>query len=143
MNPRRIPTQLTQEQFEEFILPYLSKPRRGPIPKPGFYKVFRYILRVLYTGMQWQELDIDRTPSGEPEIHYTNVWRQHRKWSQDGSYERVFVYSLQRLKALGVLGLEVLHGDGSKVVAKKGAPTSGIPDTKSSTAAMSWLSSMR
>jgi transposase len=131
MSSKRIPTQLTPDQFEQFIFSYLSKPRRGPIPKPGFYKVFTYILRVLYTGMQWQELEIDQTPSGEPEIHYTNVWRQHRKWSRDGSYERVFAHSLEKLKALGVLGLEVLHGDGSKVVAKKGALMSGIRDTKS------------
>jgi hypothetical protein len=130
-SPKRIPTRVTREQFQQFILPYLSRPRRGPTPKPGFYKIFTYIVRVLYTGMQWQELEIDRTPSGEPEIHYTNVWRQHAKWSRDGSYERVFVHSLEELKALGVLGLEVLHGDGSKVVAKKGALTSDIRGTKS------------
>jgi hypothetical protein len=48
-----IPVQLSEPEFEAFILPHLSMPKRGPKCKLGYYRVFNLILRVLYTGMQW------------------------------------------------------------------------------------------
>jgi hypothetical protein len=49
-----IPVQLSEPEFEAFILPHLSMPKRGPKCKLGYYRVFNLILRVLYTGMQWK-----------------------------------------------------------------------------------------
>ncbi len=62
----RIPTQVNKKEFNEFILPYLSMPKRGPLCKIGYFKVFNYILKVLYTGMQWIELSIDNGSDGKP-----------------------------------------------------------------------------
>ena len=70
-----IPTTLTHKQFNQFILPYLSKGKRGPKPSISLYKLFCYILRVLYTGMQWHMLEIDKKSNGEPELHYTRILR--------------------------------------------------------------------
>jgi len=53
-----IPVQLSEPEFEAFILPYLSMPKRGPKCKLGYYRVFNLILWVLYTGMQWKCLPI-------------------------------------------------------------------------------------
>src|SRR5476649_2499772 len=54
--PRQgIPTKLSKEQFEQFILPHLSKGSRGPATTLSFHAIFNYILCVLYLGCQWQE----------------------------------------------------------------------------------------
>jgi hypothetical protein len=34
-----IPVQLSEPEFEAFILPYLSMPKRGPKCKLGYYRV--------------------------------------------------------------------------------------------------------
>ena len=70
-----IPVQLSVEEFEKFILPHLPLPRRGPQCKIGYHKPFNSILNVLYTGMQWKGLPIDKNPDGRPEIHYTGVFK--------------------------------------------------------------------
>ncbi len=80
-----IPVQLNKIEFEEFILPHLSMPKRGPRCKIGYWKVFNYILKVLYTGMQWKELPIEKEEHGEPEIHHTVIFKQYGNWSDDGS----------------------------------------------------------
>jgi hypothetical protein len=44
-----IPVQLAETEFNEFILPHLSMPKRGPKCKLGYHRVFNLILWVLYT----------------------------------------------------------------------------------------------
>ena len=54
-----IPTHLTLEQFEEFVLPHLHLGSRGPQPKLSLHAIFNYyILKLLYLGRQWKELPI-------------------------------------------------------------------------------------
>src|SRR5262249_17811091 len=64
-----IPVQLSEPEFEAFILPHLSMPRRGPKCKLGYYRVFTLILWVLYTGMQWKCLPVPHDTNGKPAIH--------------------------------------------------------------------------
>src|SRR5262245_52620243 len=45
-----IPVQLSEPEFDAFILPHLSMPKRGPKCKLGYYSVFNLILRILYKG---------------------------------------------------------------------------------------------
>jgi transposase len=59
-----IPTQLGLGLFEQFVLPHLSVGSRGPAPKLSLYKIFNYILRLLYMGCQWKELPIERNDEG-------------------------------------------------------------------------------
>ena len=75
-----IPTQLGLGLFEQFVLPHLSIGRRGPAPKLGLFKIFNYILQLLYLGCQWKELPIDRDNDGCPEIHYTRIYLAFRRW---------------------------------------------------------------
>ena len=116
-----IPVQLSAPEFEAFILPHLSMPKRGPKCKLGYYRVFNLILRVLYTGMQWKCLPVPTDPQGKPAIHYTTVYKVFAKWADDGSLWQAFVASVRHLAAEKQLDLSVLHGDGTNTVAKKGA----------------------
>jgi len=115
-----IPVQLSAPEFAEFILPHLSLPRRGPQCKIGYHKPFNYILKVLYTGMQWKELPIDKGPEDKAELHYTGVFKLFARWAEDGSLERAFLASVKHLDDAQKLDLSLLHGDGSNTVAKKG-----------------------
>ena len=116
-----IPVQLSEPEFEAFILPHLSMPKRGPKCKLGYYRVFNLILWVLYTGMQWKCLPVPPDTDGKPAIHYTTVYRVFAKWADDGSLWHAFVASVAHLATEKHLDTSVLHGDGTNTVAKKGA----------------------
>jgi transposase len=116
-----IPVQLSEPEFEAFILPHLSMPKRGPKCKLGYYRVFNLILWVLYTGMQWKCLPVPYDAQGQPAIHYTTVYKVFARWADDGSLWQAFVASVRHLAAAKQLDLSVLHGDGTNTVAKKGA----------------------
>lgn len=115
-----IPVQLSAPEFATFILPHLSRPKRGPQCKLGYHKPFNYLLRVLYTGRQWKELPIDKDPEGQAELPYTGVFKLFARWAEDGSLERAFLASVKHLDEAKKLDLSLLHGDGSNTVAKKG-----------------------
>jgi len=117
---QRIPTEVSKKEFNEFFLPHLSIPSRGPKCKIGYWKVFNLILKVLYTGIQWKELPINKGLNGKAEIHYTVVYKIFAKWSNDGSLKNAFEDSVQLLSDKGKLDVSVLHGDGTNTVAKKG-----------------------
>jgi transposase len=124
-----IPVQLGETEFEKFILPHLSLPKRGPDCKIGYHKAFNYILKVLYTGMQWKELPIEKGPDGQTEIHYTGIYKLFARWADDGSLEKAFIASVKHLSDENKLDLSLLHGDGSNTVAKKGAKELATADT--------------
>lgn len=112
----KLPTKVSQKEFNKFVKPRLSRGRRGPKTKISFYKIFNYILYVLHTGMQWEELRPMRN-----EISWQAVYSHHNRWSKDGSYQNLFNFSVDHLNKENKLDLSILHGDGSNVVAKKGA----------------------
>src|SRR5919106_4445003 len=108
-----IPVQLSAPEFEAFILPHLSMPKRGPRCKLGYQRLLNLILWVLYTGMQWKCLPMLKDAHGKPEIHYTNVYRAFAKWADDGSLQQAFIASVAHLSDEKKLDLCVLHGDGT------------------------------
>jgi transposase len=124
-----IPVQLSESEFNAFICPHLSMPKRGPKCKIGYYRLFNLILWVLYTGMPWKCLLIPKDVHDQPEIHYTNVYRAFAKWADDGSLQKAFIASVGHLSDDKKLDLRVLHGDGTNTVAKKGAMASDTLDT--------------
>src|SRR5918911_73790 len=115
-----IPVQLSEPEFDAFLLPHLSMPKRGPKCKLGYYRVFNLILWVLYTGMQWKCLPVPTDPHGKPAIHYTTIYKVFAKWADDGSLWQALVASVRHLAVEKQLDLSVLHGDGTNTVAKKG-----------------------
>ena len=130
-----IPVQLSEPEFEAFILPHLSMPRRGPKCKLGYYRVFNLILWVLYTGMQWKCLPVPQDAQGQPAIHYTTVYKVFARWADDGALWQAFVARVRHLAAEKHLDLSVLHGDGTNTVAKTGGMGLGSqgPNTRRGT----------
>ena len=116
----QIPTEVSRRDFSRYINPHLKKPHKGPKPKLSLYKIFNYILYVLHTGIQWDQLKTKRN-----ELHYTNVYKWHNRWSKDGSYQTLFEASIIHLHHTAQLDTSVLHGDGSNTVVKKGASALG------------------
>jgi transposase len=132
-----IPTQLTLTEFEQFVLPHLVRGRRGPAPKLSLYKIFNYVLKMLYLGCQWKELPIDKDDRGKPEIHYTRIYRSWRRWVDMGCMDAIFAASVAELHEDGHLDTTVIHGDGTTTAAKKGATTSASTGTRRSRATRS------
>jgi hypothetical protein len=56
-----IPTSVTKEQFEGYILPYLSTAQRGYASQTPLHKIFNLILYRLHTGCQWHTLPVPKT----------------------------------------------------------------------------------
>jgi transposase len=112
----KLPVKIRRADFNKYINPYLSKSRRGPKTKISRCKIFNYILYVLHTGIQWDKLSTKRN-----EIHWSNIYKWHSRWSKDGSYQNLFETSIMFLRDERKLDLSILHGDGSNTVAKKGA----------------------
>lgn len=120
----KLPVAVSLKKFRRHVDRHLSKGAHGPKPKLGRHRVFNYILYVLHTGMPWSALRTARN-----ELHWTNIYKWHNRWSKDGSYEKLFQDSVQQLRASGALDLSVLHGDGSNTIAKKGAKAWDTPGT--------------
>lgn len=112
----QLPIRVSQVDFNKYISHYLSKNKRGPKPTISYYKIFNYILYVLHTGVQWNQLITYHN-----EIHWSNIYKHHNRWSKDGSYQRLFEESVFFLKKFSKLDLSTLYGDGSNTIAKKGA----------------------
>jgi len=132
-----IPVQLSEPEFEEFIFPHLSMPKRGPKCKLGYHRVFNLILWVLYTGMPWKCLPVPKDPTGKPAMHYTTVYKVFATWADDGSLWQACIASVRHLADQKHLDLSVLHGDGTNTVAKKGEMGSGIRGTNTRRASRS------
>lgn len=115
----QIPTQLTEEQFQQYIEPHLSKAKRGFVSEHPLYQIFNYVLYKLYTGYQWEAIPIETTPEGQPIMSYQVPYYHFRKWSTDGSFQRLCDAGILAVKY--ELNLSALHLDGSHTVAKKGA----------------------
>ncbi len=107
---QRIPTHLTLEQFEDFVLPYLHIGSRGPQPKLALHAIFNYILKLLYLGCQWKELPIEKDKDGQPEIHYTRIYRAFRRFEAHGCFDAIFAGSVVQLHQNDYLDIDVIHG---------------------------------
>ena len=131
-----IPKRVSRKDFNRYIAPYLKTPQKGPTPKLSLYKIFNYILHVLHTGIQWSELK-----TRKHELHWTNVYKWHNRWSKDGSYQALFDASVIHLRDTHQLDTSLLHGDGSNMMVKKGAKASAIRGTNTRRATKSSPSS--
>lgn len=129
-NRNQLPTEVTAQEFDAHFRPYLSVPQRGWREHVPLHHIFNAILYQLHTGCPWAKIPIRMNPdTGKPEISSTSIWRWFDRWSGDGSFERTFTASVQRLHADGKLKVERIHLDGTNSIAKKGAQPSGIQAT--------------
>jgi transposase len=119
-----IPTHVNEIQFQRHIEPCLSKAKRGYISEQPLYTIFNYILYKRYTGCQWPALPIEHGSDGLPVMSYQVPYYHFRKWSNDGSLQRLFDASI--ITITGELNVSELNLDGSHSAAKKGAKKSAI-----------------
>ena len=124
----KIPIVVTKTQFEQHFHPHLSTAKRGYECKIPLYKVFNYMLYKLRTGVQWEFLPIDDNEAGQPEVSYQVPYYHFRKWSKDGSLQKLFDASIMTIK--GELNLSEINLDGSHSAAKKGAKKSPIKEER-------------
>ena len=117
-----IPTTVSRQDFNRYIAPHVPRPKKGPKPQLSLDKIFHDILYVFHTGMQWEQLKTHRQ-----ELHDTNGYQWHNRWSKDGSYQTLFHASIIQLHHTDQLDPSGLHGDGSNTVGKKGASASAMP----------------
>lgn len=127
---QRIPTSLTLEQFEEFVLPHLHMGSRGPQPKLSLHAIFNYILKFLYLGCQWKELPIEKNKEGQPEIHHTRIYAAFRRYEAHGCFDAMFAGSVSHLHQNESLDISVIHGDGTTTAALKGGDNLGFSGYK-------------
>ena len=123
-----IPIEVNKKHFEEDFRHHLSTAKRGYECKILLYKVFNYILYKLRTGVQWEFLPIDDNDAGQPEVSYQVPYYHFRKWSKDGSLQKLFDASIMTIK--GELNLSEINLDGSHSAAKKGAKQSPIKEER-------------
>jgi transposase len=116
----RIPTALSENEFNEFVLPHLKKGKRGPQKKSSFFKLFNYILYLMHTGCQWENIPINKDAEGKGEIHYTNIYNAFKFWVKHECFNKIFEASVARLFQAKMLNVSILHGDGTCTAAKKG-----------------------
>ena len=120
----KIPTEANETQFQQHIEPHLTKAKRGYVSEQPLYKIFNLILHKLYTGCQWPELPIEKDEHDQPVMSYQVPYYHFRKWSRDGSLQRLFDASIMTIQC--ELNLSELNLDGSHSAAKKGAKQSPI-----------------
>jgi transposase len=97
------------------IEPLLSKKesKRGR-PRADERKTLNGIVYVLKTGCAWADMP---SAYGSP----VTCWRRLKRWSDDGTWERVWQVILGKLHAQGELNWDYTFVDTSYVPAKKGA----------------------
>ena len=132
-----IPTHLSLKQFEQFVLPHLTRGSRGPKPNLSLHSIFNYILQALYLGCQWKELPIEKDQQGRPEIHYTRIYSAFRRWQADGCLDSIFIGSVAALQEHDHLDISVIHGDGTTTAAKKGGDNIGFSGHKAGATGLS------
>ena len=125
-----LPTKLTEKQFEQFFLLFLSLPKRSRKLKVPLHRIFNYLLYQLHTGCQWENIPILINPeTGKREISHTSVWKWFNRWSGDGSFDRALIGSVRLLHEKKKLKIKHINLDGTNSVAKKGVKTLAILDT--------------
>lgn len=81
--------------------------------------IFNYILRLLHMGCQWKELPISKDKEGNPENHYTRIYRAFRRWQANGCFDAFFAQSVVHFHESNLLDTSIIHGDGTTTAAKK------------------------
>jgi transposase len=107
---------LSKDTIERWILPHLSKGKRGPEPQVDLVDVVRAIFHRLKTGTQWRFLPLGAFFAPEA-ITWGGVYHHHRKWIRDGSWRTVWVELLKAGRHL--LDLSSMQLDGSHTPCKK------------------------
>ena len=115
-----IPVEITELQYNEHFKKYIIPGQRGPTIKIPILRILNYILFLLHTGCQWHKIPIKQDDSGKPEISHIQIFKHFHRWVKLGFMNNIFIASVKMLKNNNLLDMDILHGDGTSTVAKKG-----------------------
>ena len=112
---------LSKDSIMQYILPYLSSPKRGGSRVPT-WEIVNAILYKFKTGVQWHMLPI-KSVIYRSSIKYGAIFHHFRKWVKDGSgsprdWQKVQQHIMSLHKRL--LDLSLALFDGSHSPAKRG-----------------------
>ena len=108
---------LSKSTINKFIVKYLSKAKRGYVCKVPLWQIVNAILYKFKTGVQWSLLPVKSLIS-KGELKYGAIYHHFRKWTLDGSWQRVWQTLLEKYRQL--LDLSLAFFDGSHTLAKRG-----------------------
>ena len=63
---------------------------------------------------------IEKDASGNPEIHYTSIFKMFRFWVKAGCFDKIFEFTVMKLFNDKMVDISAMHGDGTSTAAKKG-----------------------
>lgn len=106
---------LSEDKINRWIVPYLSKGKRGSKLQVAPAAIISGILYRLKTGCQWRELPLKEIFSGKL-ISWQGVYHHFRKWVNDGSFKNVWLGLLKSQRCL--LDLSSVQLDGSQTICK-------------------------
>lgn len=113
---------LSKSTINKFIVPYLSKAKRGFVSKVPLWEIVNAILYKFKTGIQWSLLPI-KSLINRRKLKYGAIYHHYRKWSKDGSWRYAFEQLLRTHKS--ILDLSLAFLDGTHTIAKKGGDEVG------------------
>ena len=118
---KKLPVQISEADFEKYILPNLSHKPGHNRQKVSYHYIFNCILFVLKSGCSWRTFQF-----ANQRISWQNVYYHYAKWSKDGSFIKLFENS--RADITDKLALECLQLDGTHTPSKKGVKMSSTRD---------------
>lgn len=108
---------ISKGMITRYILPYLSKAKRGFECSVPLWEVVNAILYKFRTGIQWSLLPCKSLILSN-KIRYGAIYHHFSKWSKDGSWHRAWIYLLKNNRHL--LDLSLVALDGTHSLAKRG-----------------------
>ncbi|WP_240773342.1 transposase [Pontibacter sp. SGAir0037] len=108
---------LSEDTIKEWIVPHLSKGKRGTKLQVEVTAIVSAILHRLRTGCQWRELPVKQFFEKQ-RISWQGVYHHFRKWTNDGSFRKVWVSLLKKHRRL--MNLSSVQLDGSQTICMNG-----------------------
>jgi transposase len=118
---------ISEDSINRWIVPHLSKGKRGSKLQVQLSEIVAAILYRLKTGCQWRELPTREFFDGAA-LSWQGVYHHFRKWAADGSLREAWTQLLKSKRRL--LNLSSLQLDGSQTICKNGGEHVGYQARK-------------
>jgi len=118
---------ISEDSINEWLVPHLSKGKRGPAVGVKLSEIVSAIIYRLKTGCQWRELPVAQFFQSES-ICWQGIYHHFRKWVNDGSFRKVWLFLLKAQRRL--LDLSSVQLDGSQTICKNGGECIGYQGRK-------------
>jgi transposase len=118
---------VSKDKIERWIVPHLSRGKRGNEVGPPLWRIVWAILYRLKTGCQWRHLPLKEFFE-ENKLSWQGVYYHFARWTKDGSFERMWTGLLRANHQY--LDLSCVQLDGSHTPAKNGGTAVGYQGRK-------------